>query len=228
MGATATAAPPPMRGLNPLYPCSDGQPMAESGLQYQWITTLQGNLEAVFRDRPDVFVAADNLVYPVQGRPDISRAPDVYVVFGVPKGHRGSFIVHEEGVFPQVVFEVRSPSNRSGGMAKKLDFYNEYGADEYYDFDPVRNRLRVYLRDDGQLDELPDLPSFTSPRLGVRFDLTGPELAVYRPDGRRFLTREELERETERSRRQVDAAAAENARLRELLRKAGLDPDAAG
>ena len=34
---------------------------------------------------------------------------------------------------------------------------------------------------------------FTSPRLGIRFDLAGPEMQVFYPDGRRFLTFVELE-----------------------------------
>jgi len=31
----------------------------------------------------------------------------------------------------------------------------------------------------------------------IRFDLTGPEMVVYLPDGRRFLTFEELQAERE-------------------------------
>jgi hypothetical protein len=47
---------------------------------------VQGNLAALFADRPDVFVAGDLLWYPVEGRPDICRAPDVMVAIGRPKG----------------------------------------------------------------------------------------------------------------------------------------------
>jgi hypothetical protein len=34
---------------------------------------------------------------------------------------------------------------------------------------------------------------FVSPRLGIRFDLSGPELVVYRPDGTPFLTAKQLD-----------------------------------
>jgi Uma2 family endonuclease len=233
----------PMRGVNPLYPCSDGKPMAESRLQYRWIVTLQGNLEYLFRDRADVFVAADNPIYPEEGKPEVCQAPDVYVAFGVPKEDRGSFIVFEEGgVFPQVVFEVRSPNNRPADIARKLVFYDKYGAEEYYDFDPKRNRLNAYVRDGDRLDEVEDLTAFVSPRLGIRFDLSGPEMVVYGPDGQRFLTREELaeradadrdraEAERERAdaeRDRAEVAEQEVERLRAKLRAAGIDPDAAG
>src|SRR5205807_8645404 len=72
-----------------VYPDSDGKPMAENTKQLRWIVVLFGNLCALFRDRPDVFVAADLFWYPVEGEPDIRAAPDVLLVFGRPKGDRG-------------------------------------------------------------------------------------------------------------------------------------------
>jgi hypothetical protein len=59
------------------YPDSDGQPMADNTLQFEWIVTLQGNLDLMFRDVPDVFVAGDHLIYPVEGEPDNSSARDL-------------------------------------------------------------------------------------------------------------------------------------------------------
>ena len=49
------------------YPQSDGQPMAENTLQFQWIVVLQGNLDAMYLNDPNVFVAGDLLWYPVEG-----------------------------------------------------------------------------------------------------------------------------------------------------------------
>ncbi len=62
-----TLAPPgtPRKPIH--YPDSDGKPMAENTKQARWIFTLYGNLSALFRDSADVFVAADNLWYPVEG-----------------------------------------------------------------------------------------------------------------------------------------------------------------
>jgi hypothetical protein len=36
--------------------------------------------------------------------------------------------------------------------------------------------------------ELIDPDNWTSPRLGIRFDLSGEELQIYRPDGQPFVT----------------------------------------
>jgi Uma2 family endonuclease len=114
------------------YPDSDGKPVADNTLQFEWIVTVQGNLDLMFRDDPNVFVAGDHLIYPVEDDDTTRQAPDVYVAFGRPKGHRGSYKVWEEGgTFPQVIFEVWSPGNRVSEMDDKREFYAKYGAEEY-------------------------------------------------------------------------------------------------
>ncbi|MFM8294463.1 MAG: Uma2 family endonuclease, partial [Microcystaceae cyanobacterium] len=79
-----------------IYPDSDGQPMAENTLQFEWIVIVKENLELLFGDRPDVFVAGDLLWYPVEGNNKIRRAPDAMVALGRPKGYRGSYKQWEE------------------------------------------------------------------------------------------------------------------------------------
>src|SRR3954466_2232357 len=95
------------------YPDSDGEPMAENTLQFRTIVTIQGGLDALYRNDPNVFVAGDLLWYPVEGDNTICTAPDVIVAFGRPKGDRGSYLQwKEDNIPPQVVFEVLSPNNR--------------------------------------------------------------------------------------------------------------------
>ncbi|MEC4805732.1 MAG: Uma2 family endonuclease, partial [Jaaginema sp. PMC 1080.18] len=96
-----------------IYPDSDGQPMADNTQQFRWIVLIKENLEVLFADNPDVFVAGDLLWYPVEGQPKIRIAPDAMVIFGRPKGDRGSYRQwEEENIVPQVVFEILSPGNR--------------------------------------------------------------------------------------------------------------------
>lgn len=221
MSTTVAGAEPDI-----VYPDSDGMPMADNTLPFRWIVTIKENLDALFRDRPDVFVAGDNLIYPVKGDNTVRQAPDAYVAFGRPKGERGSYRVWEEGgVFPQVVFEVWSPGNRAGEMTRKRAFYRRYGAEEYYLFDPDDNTLEGWLRSGNTLREVEDMNGFESPRLGIRFDLSGTELVIRRPDGERFLTFQEMRDERDAQRRRAEAEKQENDRLRALLRAAGLDPD---
>ena len=63
-----------------IYPESDGKPMGENTLQVKWIVALFNGLQGLFRDRDDVFVAADLFWYPKQGDPTTVTAPDVMVL----------------------------------------------------------------------------------------------------------------------------------------------------
>jgi len=202
-----------------VYPDSDGKPMAENTLQFQWIMTIQGNLDALFREDANVFVAGDNLIYPKEADISICQAPDVYVAFGRPKGYRGSYKVWAEGnLFPQVIFEILSPNNSRTEMHNKRQFYRRYGAEEYYVYDPDVCLFEGWLRDGNRFVEIGDLNGFVSPRLGIRFDTSGPELVVYKPNGERFLTFVEL----------AHLAMTEKVRSEKLaakLRELGIDPD---
>jgi Uma2 family endonuclease len=176
-----------------LYPDSDGKPLAENTKQFRWIVVLFGNLAALFRDRGDVFVAADLSWYAVEGRPEERLAPAVLVVFGRPKADRGSYKQWEEANVPvTVVFEVLSPSNTVIEMSNKHLFYEEHGVAEYYVYDPDSNGLMAFVRQGEMLRRVRPVEAYVSPRLGIRFDLSGEELVVYAPDGERFLTFEEL------------------------------------
>jgi Uma2 family endonuclease len=219
-----------------IYPDSDGQPMAENTKQLRWIVVLFGNIAALFRERLDVFVAADLLWYPVEGHPEICTAPDTLVAFGRRKGDRGSYKQwEEEGVPLTVVFEVLSPGNSFHEMIDKQGFYEEYGVEEYYIYDPEYNRFHAYLRRGDMLVRERRTKGFVSPRLGIRFEPGAEELEVYHPDGRRFLTFEELEaaRAQAEGRAQQAEERAQQAekrweRLAELSRKARrqqLSPD---
>jgi Uma2 family endonuclease len=181
------------------YPSSDGKRMAENTRQAYWIILLATGLAAMLHEVAEVFIATDLLWYPVEGNNEVSTAPDVLIAFGRQRGHRLSYRQWEEGgVAPQVVFEILSPSNGYQEMADKLAFYDEHGVEEYYIYDPDRNTLDAYLRGQAALVRRRVRDTFTSPRLGIRFDLTGTEMAVYRPDGRRFLSPEEAEVERRR------------------------------
>jgi Uma2 family endonuclease len=181
-----TLPPLPLEEIE--YPDSDGKPMAENTKQFDWITFLKENHDFLFRDRADVFVAGDLLWYPVQGKNTISTAPDTLIVFGRPKGHRGSYMQwREDHIAPQVVWEVLSPGNRAGEMQEKLDFYERYGVEEYYEYDPDRGELRGWLRQGNQLRPIEGIRGWTSPRTSVWMDLDGDDLVLVGPDGKRFI-----------------------------------------
>jgi Uma2 family endonuclease len=216
-----------------LYPDGDGQRISDNTLQFQWIMTLQGNLDLLFRSDPNVFVAGDLLWYAQEGNPAERTAPDAMVVFGRQKGYRGSYMQWREGgIAPQVVFEVLSPGNRAEEMNHKFDFYERHGVEEYYVYDPDDVQLTAWVRTEGRLRPVYPIRNFTSPRLQVRFDLSGEELVVIAPDGSRFLTFLELgeqklvaQREAAESRLDAEAARKRAEQLAARLRELGVDPD---
>src|SRR5437867_4478369 len=206
------------------YPDSDGQPMSDNTLQFQWIVTIQGNLDALYQDDPNVFVAGDLLWYPVEGHPEIRIAPDALAVFGRPKGYRGSYIQWREGgIAPQVVFEIRSPGNTIAVMTRKFRFYERHGVEEYYLYDPDTGELSGWQRRGNTLEEIERMEGWVSPRLGIRFELESGVLQLYRPDGERFATYVELmeQREQERQRAEQEHQRAE--RLAARLRALGIE-----
>ncbi len=195
-----------------LYPDSDGKPMAENTEQYRWIVTIKENLELRFRDNADVFIAADLFWYSVERTvsPWVPpQAPDVMVVFGRPKGRRRSYRQwREAGIAPQVVFEILSPSNRTirgrTEMQNKFAFYQTYGVEEYYLYDPDYFMLEAWLRQEEQLVPIALPEQWVSPRLGIRFVWrSGQELRLYHPDGSAFRTFLELGEALETSQQQA-------------------------
>ncbi|MFM7577455.1 MAG: Uma2 family endonuclease [Microcystaceae cyanobacterium] len=176
------------------YPESDGKPMVDNTKQFHWITVIKQNLDWLFAQDPQVFIAGDLFWYPVEGRPDIVIAPDVLVVFGRPKGDRGSYKQWEENnIAPQVVFEILSPCNSKTEMEKKLIFYERYGVEEYYIYDPDRDRLEGWLKSEkGILNNIPVMQNWVSPRLGMRFEQSGQGFKLYRPDGQPFYSYNEV------------------------------------
>lgn len=200
-----------------IYPDSDGQPMADNTKQFRWIVVIKENLELLFANNPDVFVAGDLLWYPVVGDNKTRQAPDAMVIFGRPKGDRGSYKQWEEdNIPPQVVFEILSPGNRLKAMAQKYKFYERYGVEEYYVYDPDEVDLIGWLRSGEDFDVIEEMNGWVSPRLGIRFQLTSDNLEIFSPSGERFFTFVELAqlREQERQRAEQEYQRAEQERQR--------------
>jgi Uma2 family endonuclease len=206
-----------------IYPESDGQPMADNTKQFELIVLIKKNLDLLFDNNPNVFVAGDLLWYPVEGDNRTRRAPDVMVIFGRPKGDRGSYLQwQEDNIPPQVVFEILSPGNGAREMISKYKFYERYGVEEYYLYDLETGELTGWLRCGDELAEIEQMIGWVSPRLGVRFEVSDDELQIYRPDGQRFLSYSELDQQRQQERQRAEQAEAELQALRALLQERGI------
>ena len=181
--------------------------MAESTEQYRWIVMIKENLEILFANQPDVFIAADLFWYPiaVESPPAPAQAPDVMVIFGRPKGMRRSYRQWDEDNKPaQVVFEILSASNKTRAGEENMDFkflfYQQYGVEEYYIYDPDELTLQGWQRNGNSLVKILQMGGWVSPRLGIRFEWQPrTEAVLYRPNGQRFLSSVELEQRAEQA-----------------------------
>ena len=128
------------------YPSSDGKPMAENDAQRNAIMYGIGALTRRFRNRRDVYVSGDLLIYYEEGNPRVSIAPDVFVVFGVEKRERLNYKLWEEGRAPAFVLEVASPSTWRDDIGRKRSVYAQLGVREYWQYDPAGEHLPARLQ----------------------------------------------------------------------------------
>lgn len=239
-GAVVMADAPESALEEIVYPESDGKPMAENTIQYRWLTRIKGGLEARFKQDPRVFVAGDLFWYPVKGQSRIANAPDVLVAFGRPKGDRGSYKQWEEdGIAPQVVFEIWSPGNTEEEKDAKFAFYDYFGVEEYYTCQPEKGVMAGWIRRGEELEPIAEMGEWESPRLGVKFRRVEGDWNLYHPDGEPFEDHEDLqidrkaqraakeeaqrEAEAERIAKEAERAAKEAAWAK--LRELGIDPE---
>jgi hypothetical protein len=155
------------------------------------------------------------------------------VVFGRPKGDRGSYKQWlEDNIAPQVVFEIISPGNRLGEMFKLFKFYDNYAVEECYFYDLKGKELMGWVRSDGKLNYIESMEGWVSPRLEIRFETASGDLEIYRPDGLKFLSYVELSRQMEQAQQQMEQEREEKElvqqkadRLSEKLREMGINPE---
>lgn len=136
------------------YPCSDGIPMAETERHAMATMDARHALGWHFRERPDVYVGVDMLVYYVEGDPKRSVAPDVFVVLGAPKlPPRDNWLVWaESGRTPDFVLEITSKATQAVDEGRKRRLHRELGVSEYWQYDPTGDYLDHALKGSRLID----------------------------------------------------------------------------
>ena len=120
------------------YPESDGNPMAETDAQFTPLTETVHALRQLYRDRDDVYVSGDLLVYYRMNDNTVRLAPDVFVVLGIDDHLRSSYIIWREGgKAPDFVIEIASPGTFVRDMTEKRALYAALEVTEYWRFDPT-------------------------------------------------------------------------------------------
>jgi len=217
------------------YPSRDGRPLGETDTHRDEIIAAIESLKGRYADRDDVYVAGDLLLYYEQGNPKARFAPDVFVVFGVPKRRRRVYKLWEEGVPPAFVLEVRSKGTWLEDAGNKKALCARLGVEEYFQFDPEADYLdpplQGFRRVGSELRRIePDENGvFECRTLGLTLRLEDLRLVLSDAQtGERLLRYEDLEaarRKAEAARQDADARARaaedELTRLRAELAKRG-------
>ena len=222
------------------YPSSDGEPLAESKLQFTPLTETVHVLEHRYRDRADVFVAGNLLLYYRMNDNEVRVAPDVMVVFGVEDYPRDSYIVwREDGKIPDFVMEIASPSTYSRDVTDKRDVYAGLGVTEYWRFDPTGRLFTPALEGDRLTDgafqpipvEVDDAGVLRGHSEILELDVcVRPELELrlYDPAAGTWLRNlDEAEEALAESNRQNEVQAARIRELEAVMRQQGIEPPGA-
>lgn len=205
------------------YPSGDGEPMAETPFHVKAIRELADFLDDLLAGRADAWVGVNHYWYWEQGRPRSRCAPDIMVVFGVPKesSRRSFFTWREGGRVPSFICEFASEHTWEEDLTVKFKLYKRLGVEEYFLFDPeglyLEKPLIGFRLSSGKYRRLrPGADgSIESRTLGVKLIADGRSVRLLDSQtGQRIPSR--LEREEE-SRRREAAKDAEIARLRALL-----------
>ena len=198
-----------------------------------------------YRHRDDVYVSGDLFIhYPTldgDGR-DIWRsvAPDVFVVFGAENRGRRSYVAWKEPKAPDFVLEILSPSTHRRDREEKPAIYAAMGVREYFLYDPegefLTSRVQGFELCEGTYRALPatllgnghqgvlsgmlDLGLYHDPGGGWEEPLRWHDPVA----GKSLLSwrKEAAASEAESAAR--EAAEAEVAELRALVRKLGGSP----
>ncbi len=120
--------------------------MAETNPHVSHIINAREILRYWFRAESMVSVDANMFIFYQKGFPKQRVAPDVFVVWGVPKKRRRSFKLWLEEQAPQVIFEFTSRKTQDEDLGTKRAIYARLGVAEYYLFDPYGEYLRPPLR----------------------------------------------------------------------------------
>ena len=225
MNADSRVARPPTIPSLYDYPASDGKPMGETPWHMQAMVDAIWALKDFFRDRPDVYVGGNMLMYYVEDDTKTSVSPDVFVTFGVPE-RRVWRTWAEGGRFADFVLEVTAESTRGRDEGAKKDLFAQLGVREYWRFDPEGEYLDPILKGyrldaDGRYQPLMleerDGTLCHGSLLGLELRLKGERLRFFDPGGGSYLP---TSREKDEALR---AAQAEIATLKRRLRKTGTE-----
>lgn len=224
-----------------VYPETDGMPLPDGEYQSPLFREIVGTLETRYKDRPEVHVNGNTMLYYEEGNPRRVVSPDCYVAFGVDVPailSNNTYLLWEVGKPPDFVLEIGSSSTSRNDLIGKRELYARLGIGEYWRFDGTgkdfyREPLVGEYLDGGEYRrfELHQAPGGMvwshSPALNLDLCWDNGRLRYYDPETGEWLLNQEEEqaaRQAAESRAdtaesRADAAEARAAELKAELRR---------
>lgn len=197
------------------------EPEMESSLHYMQLMLLVSCLEWLWRDRQDFFIGANLTIFfsRQQLKNREFRGPDFFLVKGVEKHPRTSWVVWEEdGRYPDLIIELLSDSTARVDKTLKRDLYqSRFRTPEYFWFSPDTLEFQGFrLMGDRYTDITPNTQGHRwSETLQLYLGVEDNTLRYFTPEEQLVPTPEEV---AEQERQRAD-------RLAEQLRSLGVTPD---
>lgn len=213
-----------------LPPCDlySDEPPLETDLHLQQIILLLECLNWLWRDRNDFYASANSTIYfsDKQLKSRDFRGPDFFVVLGVERRPRKSWVVWaEDGKTPNVIVEVLSESTAEVDRGLKKQLYQDVlKVYDYFWFDPDTLEFAGFHLVNGHYEPLePTSDGYLwSEQLGLFLGIYENQLRYFTPDGELVPSPQEVAIAAQQEREQAEQRAE---RLAAKLRELNIDPD---
>ncbi|MDF5710379.1 MAG: Uma2 family endonuclease [Nostoc sp. S4] len=211
------------------------EPPLESDLHRDQIDLLIRLLKSWWRERQDFYASGNLTIYysPNQKKSEYFRGPDFFVVLGTEKKDRKSWVVwQEDGKYPNVIVEILSNSTAAVDKGFKKQVYQDtFRTPDYFWFNPVTMEFQGFHLVDGKYQEIQPTTDgrLWSQQLELYLGVYEGKLRLFTTENQLILSSEELAQQeslrAQQAEERAQQAEQEIARLRELLRLQGINPE---
>ncbi|MBE9195875.1 Uma2 family endonuclease [Synechocystis sp. LEGE 06083] len=207
------------------------EPEMESSLHSDQLMLLVACLDWLWRDRQDYFIGANLTIYfsRQQLKNRDFRGPDFFLIKGVEKTPRPSWVVWEEdGQYPNLIIELLSSSTASTDPSLKKQLYQDrFRTPEYFWFSPDTLEFEGFRLVGHRYEPIPltGTGQRWSEELELFMGIKNGQLRYFFPDGALVPTPQEAA-ETAQQLLQQEKSRAD--RLANYLISQGIDPDRLG
>jgi Uma2 family endonuclease len=196
-----------------VFPPSDllsDEPPLETDWHRLQMTLLLACLEWLWQERNDFYASGNLTIYysPHQRKSEDFRGPDFFVVLGVERFPRKSWVVWEEkGKYPNVIVEILSSKTAATDRGLKKQIYQDtFRTPEYFWFDPNSLEFQGFHLVDGEYEALqPNERGWLwSKQLGLYLGIHESKLRFFSEEGQLIPTPQEVAEREQQQRLQTE------------------------